>query len=239
MERVTALVSNVSEHSALKNKFFKNWVARQYSVEKIAIFARNYYEFTRKFPKNLALLISNTDNLKIQVEYSKTLYSECGYGEPQHAHSLLFENFCHDLSKNMGHGDFLSPRLLQQTVTLLDETKNFIEGQKQLYLSESSIAVGAQLALEWQAYGMLSQLYEGARQYKGYWPTDESFHTSCEFFYIHIGAAEKDHQLESLHATYELISSNGKYHELESGFLAHLELITQFWNGIANQMNMQ
>jgi hypothetical protein len=37
-------------------------------------------------------------------------------------------------------------------------------------------------------------LYEGSRQYIDVFETLDEFHEYCEYFYVHIGEAEKDHR---------------------------------------------
>jgi uncharacterized protein len=48
---------------------------------------------------------------------------------------------------------------------------------------------------------MLLKLYEGSRTYAPLWSDPEEFHEACEYFYIHIGEAEKEHKIQSLVST--------------------------------------
>lgn len=236
MSNLTALANSVSTHEALNNKFYDIWMCQKLPIEKIAVFARNYWEFAYRFPEALAVLFLNVNNVIARAEYAKTLYSEMGYGDPKRVHSLLFEEFCKDLSRNLGKEDYLSIENLKKNYCLLPETQSFIDGQKKLYSQEHSIAVGAQLALEWQAYTMVRKLYEGARNYMSVWPHQDAFHESCEFFYVHIGTAEKEHKQESIIAASKIIEEGGSFEDLLLGFYQHLDLIASFWGSIATQI---
>lgn len=237
MNKLLQLVKNIDTHEAVNNRFFEIWVGKKIKIEQIAIFARNYWEFTYRFPESLAILILNADNISARLEYTKTLYSEMGNGHINGVHVLLFENFYKNLSSKLNIPNYLSMDSLVEDLKLLPDTSNFITGQKELYSQEYSIAVGAQLALEWQAYTMVRKLYEGARNYMDLWKNQDEFHEACEFFYVHIGEAEKNHKDESIAAAYKVITSGGDFNKLEYGFTKHLDLIAAFWNGIADEIN--
>jgi len=228
------LVESIQTHEALNNIFFQKWIASPLSIHQVSVFARNYWEVTYKFPKVLALLIANVANTCARAEYTKTLYSEMGNGNTKAVHSILFERFCNDLFKCMGASDYLTIEKLKEDSSLLPETQNLINGQIELYTAQPSIAVGAQLALEWQAYTMIRKLYDGAKNYSTLWPTEDSFHESCEFFYVHIGSAEKEHKKQALLATERIIENDNLFLQMKHGFDKHLDLLAKFWNGIGN-----
>lgn len=236
MNRLSKLIESLNEHEATNNSFYDKWMGGKLSIEQVGVFTRNYREFTYHFPEALALLIANTDNILIRMECTKTLYSEMGNGEQKRVHVVLFDDFCKHLSTHLGSPDYLTKTCLQDKSLLLPETRDFIDGQRELYSGEHSAAVGAQLALEWQAYTMVRKLYEGARNYKDLWNNQDEFHEACEFFYVHIGSAEKEHKIESIHAALELIQAGGSFMQIEAGFKKHLSLIATFWKGIAEKM---
>lgn len=237
MQELEALVKNISYHKALDNVFYNTWIANKLSLKQIGVFVRNYWEFAYRFPEALALLLINTNNVVARAEYAKTLYSEMGYGNPHKIHSVLFESFSIALSSCLGDQSFLQISSLKNEYSLLSSTQNFIDGQKKLYSGNASIAVGAQLALEWQAYTMISKLYEGARNYMRLWPNPEQFHEDCEFFYIHIGTAEKEHKKESIEAATKVIEDGGSFELVKQGYNKHLTLIAEFWEGIAIEIS--
>lgn len=234
IELLNLLVEKVHENEALDNDFYNKWIEAPVSTKIICLFARNYNEFTSCFPGVLAQLIANTKQLSARVEYSKILYSELGNGQLEKAHPILFEKFCNDLLGHMCVPGALNMKDLEKQVPILDGTINLINGEKKLYSGDIFTAVGAQVALEAQAYNMICQLYEGARNYLHLWPNKSSFHESCEFFYAHIGAAEKDHKVEALAAANKIIQTDEELEKAIYGFKKHLELFSNFWKSLIN-----
>jgi pyrroloquinoline quinone (PQQ) biosynthesis protein C len=237
MNNLTCLLGEIHNHPAVNNKFYQKWGVAKLEIEQIAIFARNYWELTYRFPEALATLILNIDDVQTRTEYTKTLYSEMGNGNSKRVHSVLFAEFCKDLAKCLGREHYLTMSNLKTSVFILPETTTLIDWQKKAYSQKYSIAAGAQLALEWQAYTMIRLLYEGARNYKDLWPSEDEFHESCEFFYAHIGAAEKEHKEESIAGVLKIIGTGAQFSEIEYGFKKHLDLIAAFWDAIAFKMD--
>jgi pyrroloquinoline quinone (PQQ) biosynthesis protein C len=235
-EFLASLTRSVYSSDALNNSFYEVWTSRILTIEKLALFVRNYGEFVRRFPEVLATMIASTDNLAARVEYAKTLYSEMGYGEVRAAHSALFDDFFAVLASKLGSKSRVEWYRLLTEQPLLDETSALILGEKRLYSAGESIAAGAQLALEWQAYTMLSRLYEGASQYRSYWEDVDDFHQACEYFYVHLGAAEKNHKQEALRAAVEFDTNLDERQLIISGFDAHLDLFASFWNALGARL---
>jgi len=225
------LLQKITNHPALENAFYREWMARGMSIEELEVFARNYGAWVKSFPDALAILIVTTSNLDAKGEYVKTLYSEMGYGHPNKAHSVLLDGFFKELARKMGQESRLDRERLEMEVELLPSTKDLIEGERELY-SDALKSVGAQLALEWQAYTMLRKLYDGARNYLPLWSDPDEFHEACEYFYTHIGAAEKDHKEESLNAAKRYAVDDRSLARIIEGYHHHLKLISNFWEGL-------
>ena len=236
LNQLESLVKNIKQNSALNNDFYQMWMNVTFSSEQLAIFARNYWEWTYRFPEALAGLVMISPDLETRLEYTKTLYSELGYGDIHRVHSKLFENFYTSLHAKLNHQK-LDMIELKNTYPLLQTTKELINWEKATYSKDLTSASGAQLAIEWQAYTMLRKLYKGACNYEHLWEDKDGFHEICEFFYVHIGSAEKDHKDESIQAAHKLLSQDAPYMVFKSGFDEHLQYITNFWNGIANAIS--
>lgn len=232
---LTELARTVYGSRALNNAFYSAWTARAHPIAAIAVLARNYGHFVRSFPEILATMIMATDSVAARTEYAKTLFSEMGYGQLRAAHSELYDRFFEALSDKLGDPARLS-RAELDPMPLLPETRALVDGEKRLYSSNSARAAGAQLALEWQAYTMLRQLYDGACHYRALWSDADEFHSACEYFYAHIGAAEKEHKLESLNGALELDSDPVAREQIVAGFHEHLALFDQFWTAVAAAM---
>ena len=226
-----ALLTDITNHSALNNEFYREWMTRQLTIDELAIFARNYGEWVKSFPDALAILLVTTDDIDAKTEYVKTLYSEMGYGNPAKVHSVLLNDFFRELVRKTGHEGEMDWERLKNTIDLLPTTRELIQGEQDLY-RDPQMSFGAQLALEWQAYTMLRKLYDGARNYLSLWSNPDEFHEACEYFYAHIGATEKEHKNESLRAVRRYATSEESLKKMTDGYHRHLELIGNFWQGL-------
>lgn len=235
MYELKKLAQSTRQSIAVNNLFFDKWLKSPLTIDEIAVFARNYWEWTFCFPQALAGLLAQTTDIKARVEYTKILFSEMGNGQNNKVHSALFEQFCNQLALKLGHPGYLEIERLKQAFPLLKATQELNRWQRETY-SNSELAIGAQLALEWQAYTMIRKLYDGARNYMHLWENPDDFHEACEFFYVHIGAAEKDHKEESILAAKQLVDKGMAFKSIEEGFCQSLHLIGNFWNDIANYM---
>lgn len=231
------LLREITSDPALENDFYDKWMSEIFSIEQLEVFVRNYGAFVKAFPNAMATLIGTTDDLEAKSEYVKTLYSEMGYGNPTKAHSVLFKVFFNELSKKLGENGRLDPDRLEQEMEMLPTTRELIDGEQELY-SDSQMAFGAQLALEWQAYTMLRKLYDGARNYLPLWSVADEFHEACEYFYTHIGAAEKDHKEESLNAVRRYARDEQSLAPIIDGYHRHLKLFADFWVGLYNAVTI-
>jgi len=225
------LLADITNHPALNNEFYQEWMTRKLTIEELAVFARNYGEWVKSFPDALAILLVTTDDIDAKTEYVKTLYSEMGYGHAEKVHSVLLNNFFKELAGKMGHSGEVEWDRLRQAVELEPATRELVKGEQDLY-RDPQMSFGAQLALEWQAYTMLRKLYDGARNYLPLWSNQDEFHEACEYFYAHIGATEKEHKEESLRAVRRYATSEESLAKMLEGYHQHLRLIHNFWRGL-------
>lgn len=225
-----ALLTDITNHPALNNEFYHEWMTRKLTVEELAVFARNYGEWVKSFPDALAILLVTTQDIDAKTEYVKTLFSEMGYGNSEKVHSVLLNNFFRELVQKIGKGE-VDWDGLQKTIEPAPTTLELIQGEQDLY-RDPQMSFGAQLALEWQAYTMLRKLYDGARNYLPVWSNPDEFHEACEYFYAHIGATEKEHKEESLKAVKRYATSDESLAKMMDGYVRHLELISNFWRGL-------
>lgn len=227
------LLQQITTHPALDNAFYHEWMSRNMAIEELELVARNYGAWVKSFPDALAVLVLSTSDLEAKAEYVKTLYSEMGYGLTSKAHSVLLDAFFEELAGQLGAGSRLARGRLEREIEVLPSTERLIAGERALY-QDGLKSIGAQLALEWQAYTMLRKLYDGARNYLPLWSNPDEFHEACEYFYTHIGAAEKDHKAESLKAVTRYMSDDAALAQILDGYNRHLELISAFWDGLYN-----
>ncbi|SRR5579871_1510596 len=231
-----ALLADITNHPALNNEFYHEWMTRKLTVEELAVFARNYGEWVKSFPDALAILLFTTQDIDAKTEYVKTLFSEMGYGNSEKVHYILLNNFFKELVRKMGHESDMDWESLQKNVDLIPTTQELVQGEQDLY-RDPQMSFGAQLALEWQAYTMLRKLYDGARNYLPLWDNPDEFHEACEYFYAHIGATEKEHKQESLKAVKRYATSEESLAKMMEGYQRHLDLIFNFWRGLYHALN--
>lgn len=237
MMSLEQLTERIGESPALNNPFYDNWISRRFDIGELEVFARNYGEWVKSFPDTLAVLFFSTDDLNAKTEYVNTLHSEMGYGNPKKVHWRLLDTFFGELSSKLGYDGQLNRDRLESEISLLPSTRKLIGEERRLYGEESrEVAVGAQMALEWQAYTMLRKLYEGARNYKELWQNQDEFHEACEYFYAHIGEAEKEHKKESLNAARQYATDERRIVEIIRGYNEHLDLIAGFWTGVHEEL---
>lgn len=225
------LLGEITSQPALENDFYRKWMAESFGIEELEVFARNYGAWVKSFPDSIAILVTATHDIDAKSEYVKTLYSEMGYGNPTKAHSVLLTLFFNELSNKLGANGRLDPERLEREFEMLPTTRGLIDGEQELY-GDEEMSFGAQLALEWQAYTMLRKLYDGARNYLPLWSNPDEFHEACEYFYTHIGAAEKDHKEESLNAVRRYAKDEQSLARIIDGYHKHLNLIAEFWLGL-------
>jgi pyrroloquinoline quinone (PQQ) biosynthesis protein C len=230
------LLADITNHPALNNEFYHEWMTRKLTVEELAVFAKNYGEWVKSFPDALAILLVTTQDIDAKTEYVKTLFSEMGYGNSEKVHCILLNNFFKQLVQKVRHESDTDWESLQKSVDLIPTTQELIQGEQELY-RDPQMSFGAQLALEWQAYTMLRKLYDGARNYLPLWNNPDEFHEACEYFYAHIGATEKEHKQESLKAVKRYATSEESLAKMIDGYQRHLDLIFNFWRGLYHALN--
>ncbi|GAB3625543.1 hypothetical protein PTE30175_02709 [Pandoraea terrae] len=229
---ITSLANTVFSHEALNNRFYETWIDNMLPPEHFEVFARNYLARTSNTATMVALSLISTDDLDARVEIAKNLHSEYGYGNPEKAHLNLLKSFLFNtLSRMHGH-DYREERL--NTVPILPSTKDFICLQRELYTDKgrASRVMGTLLAQEWLAYSMLTRLYEGARNYQHLFETNDEFHESCEYFYVHIGEAEKSHKVQAIVSASRECACDDDFENMSQGFHQFLEITARYWNAI-------
>src|SRR5437016_3389443 len=128
-----ALLADITNHPALNNDFYREWMTRRFTIDELAVFARNYGAWVKAFPDALAILLVTTDDVDAKTEYVKTLYSEMGYGNSEKVHSALLSNFFDELVRKMDHDDAAHWHSLQKSFELLPATQQLIRGEQDLY----------------------------------------------------------------------------------------------------------
>jgi pyrroloquinoline quinone (PQQ) biosynthesis protein C len=225
-ERIRELTRGMTEHPALKNPFYALWMADALPAAQVEVFARNFYARVRRTPERIALAFLHMDDLAARAETVENLYDEMGHGDARKVHSVILREFFEALLSRL-HGRPVSFEDIE--APLLPSTIRLIEGGEKVFSSpHPQEACGALLAQEWHAYPQLVYLYEGTRNYRHLFGVEE-FHEHCEYFYLHIGATEKEHKVHSLSTAARACRTEADLRHLEQGFTTYLDLLAENW----------
>ncbi|MDL4775358.1 MULTISPECIES: iron-containing redox enzyme family protein [Thermomonosporaceae] len=231
---VRELAAAVHRSPALDNDFYRLWASAPLPYPQVETFAREFYARTVNTSVMVALSVLHTDDLAARVECVKNLYSEYGNGDPAKAHLLLLERFLTDLLTRLRGAPFTVDEL--RAAEPLASTRAFGKGQRALFTdSDQRVVQGALLGQEHLAYSMLVRLYEGVRNYKHLYGEDE-FHEECEYFYVHIGEAEKEHKAEAIVSAAAVCHGDDDLDRVREGFDGFLGLTADYWTGVHEAM---
>ncbi|MGY3847850.1 iron-containing redox enzyme family protein [Streptomyces hydrogenans] len=228
------MATPVPSREALNNEFYSRWMGGPLAHPEVRVFAEQYLACTVNTSVMVALVL-NTSDLKARVECVKDLHSEYGNGDASKAHLVLPEGFLGDLLTGI-EGFSVSAEEVGGTLAL-STTQAFSSGQRALFESDDQRVVqGALSAQEHLAYSMLTRLHEDVREYEGVYETDDDFHGACEYFYAHIGEAEKDHKAQAVTSTAEVCRDEGDLAVVTEGFTGCVTLTAEYWRGDASEM---
>ena len=231
---VRDLAATTHRHPALDNDFYRHWRSGSLPYGQVEVFAREFYARTVNTSVMVALSVLHTQDLAARVECVKNLYSEYGNGDASKAHLLLLEEFLTGLLTRLGGKEVDADTL--RNAEPLATTTAFSAGQRSLFTDDDQRVVqGALLGQEHLAYSMLVRLYEGVRNYKDLYGEDE-FHECCEYFYLHIGEAEKEHKEQAVVSAAQVCRSDGDFARVREGFDGFLDLTAGYWAGVHGAM---
>lgn len=231
---VRDLAAAIRKHPALDNAFYQHWQSGPLPLEQVEVFAHEFYARTVNTSVMVALSVLHTEDLAARVECVKNLYSEYGNGDPAKAHLLLLEQFLADLLTRLGDRDVQPGDL--RAGDPLPSTTAFSAGQRALFTDgDQRVVQGALLGQEHLAYSMLVRLYEGVRSYKHLYGEDE-FHEACEYFYVHIGEAEKEHKEQAVISAAQVCRDDADLDRVREGFNGFLDLTADYWAGVHDAM---
>ncbi|EJN27859.1 hypothetical protein PMI36_00442 [Pseudomonas sp. GM79] len=236
--KIQSLAESALTHEALNNAFYQRWMGGSLSLGDVEVFARNYLTRIRQTSHMDALSFLGTFVLHAQVDVVKNLYTKMRDDNPEKTFALL-ESYLIDLLSRLADRPYSMDELM--ALPVLDSTCTFSREQLSLYTdgghnNNPRHVLGTLLAQEWLAYSMLTRLYEGARNYQHLYANNDDFHEHCEYFYIHIGDAEKEHKIQAVKAATQECTTDQHIEEVSASFNRFLVITEQYWNGIAHAM---
>ncbi|MGB9278925.1 MAG: iron-containing redox enzyme family protein [Pseudonocardiaceae bacterium] len=228
-ECVRGLVGGIPDHPAISNEFYDRRTPAAAGVR------RTVHGSYMNASVMVALSVLNTENLEARVECVRNLYSEYGNGDASKAHLVPLENFFADMLSRASGATVTSADM--HAAERLPTTAAFSAGQRELFTSDDQRTVqGALMAQEHLAYSTLNRLYEGTRNYKHLYDNDDAFHEACEYFYIHIGEAEKEHKAEAIAPASAVCQSEADFDVVAAGFNRFMDLTARYWAGVNTAM---
>lgn len=232
IEEIDELAKSVFTHGALTNCFYKKWMKTELTDKQLIVFAINYFARVHATTHRLSLALSCIDDWVSRNEILHNLTDELGHGVNDNIHVLVLYRWINSLCIKLRLQKFDS---IYKDNNILSETKTFIAITNQLCSSGKLQACGAILAQEWHGYSQLGLLYEGFRNYKHYYENDE-FHDVSEYFYIHLGRAEKEHKLQAIRIASRNCHSEHDFQIIQNSFKQYLVLLEEFWCAIYREI---
>lgn len=225
--RIRTLAERSSKHRALNNGFYDLWMAKRLPVEAVEIVARNFFARVSRTPDRIALAFLGMTDPAARAMTVRNLSDEMGDGDSLRIHSVLLRTFLEELLSRLRSMpvflDEIDAPLLPSTLQLISE------GEKLFGNANPHVATGALLAQEWHAYPQLVFLYEGVRNYRDDFDSLQQFHEACEYFYLHLGATEKEHRVDALSTAVQSCSCAEDVEAIEEGFHAYLDMLAANW----------
>jgi pyrroloquinoline quinone (PQQ) biosynthesis protein C len=235
LAEIKKLTDKLKSHRALDNGFYRLWMSEQLSGPQLRVFANNYYHRIYPTVDRLARAFVVTEDLVSRAAFVQNINDELGDGDANGAHVRLLARWLDGLLKACTGEGFDVNR---SDADLLPATRRLTEQSLKLCSSSAPAANGAILAQEWHAYMQLVNIYEGFRNYLSCYDL-EDFHNQSEYFYIHIGWAEKEHKEQSILTAARSCKSASDIAELGEAYLTMLDLIADFWDALHDAIRVE
>jgi len=220
--------AEVLQHGAINNSYLSRFTTGALTDEELRIFALEFYNFARFFPKILVAQLVNTEDEAVADELTQVLYSELGDGCTKRRHELLYRDFLRSIGIDVHEA---------MAGAMLPSTRAYIDGMEQLYSSGNHTkALGASFGLENMAITMWDHLIPGLEKLRRERVpvmdlTYFTFHRELES--THEEAMAK--AVSAIDAAPGLVSgglSPAESDAFRSGMLTVLDYLEGFWKGL-------
>ncbi|CAM3703358.1 hypothetical protein TSOC111612_10015 [Tsukamurella ocularis] len=227
---VRSLAESVAQSRAADNDFYRLWMTTRLLPAQVELFAVNFHAHVAPTVDRLTQTFVRPHDVEARAETIENIFDEMGHGHADQVHAALAERFLDSLLTAVNDGR--PTRLAEATAPVLPTTRRLIDEGMDLFASDVHTSLGALMAQEWHAYTHLVKLYEGVRLYRDGYQDLDSFHEHCEFFYLHIGSAEKEHKIQSLASTARVCDTPEALAAMTSGLNRYLQLLEEYWTGL-------
>lgn len=228
--RLNHLAETVYTHAALCNRFYAIWRSERLHRADFERFAVNYFARVYATTTRLSIALSSIQDWESRIELLHNLSDELGHGVKENVHVLVLFRWLYSLHRALGGvEDFRD--ILEQSRPLAT-TRRFIDETNEICRAGPREAAGILLAQEWNGYTQIAYLLDGFAQYRSLYEP-RHFHDVCEYFYVHLGRAEKEHQVQASCIAARHCHSEEDFAVIASSFNTYLDRLSDFWNGIA------
>ena len=216
-------------HGAINNSYLDRFQTGGLTNDELHLFAVEFYNFARFFPKILVAQLVNTEDEAVADELTHVLYSELGDGATRKRHELLYRDFLRSIHVDIHEA---------MTRPMLPSTQAYIEGMERLYSSGNhAMALGASFGLENMAITMWDHLIPGLSELKstrfpGMDMTYFTFHRELEA--THEDAMEKAVAAAERAASGMSVQERTDFHR---GVKAVLDYLEGFWLGLEKKVS--
>ncbi len=212
------LEEEIREHPALTHPFLEKFRQGKLSLDRIRIFARQYYLYSRWFGRYLSAVVANIPDERPRAFLIKNLYQEYGEGNPANSHPAVFRCFMKALrldSREVEEGEPLpETRLFIHEYLFTCREGHFLEALGAMGLGTESIV----------PY-IYRPIYEGLKKE----PTLNE--EDIEFFPIHM-TLDIEHSANIKEALLEYAERQENQKLIRQGAMNALSARTVLWNGL-------
>jgi pyrroloquinoline quinone (PQQ) biosynthesis protein C len=231
LQRIGELIELPQAKRIFDNRFYGEWLGTDFSADEFAVFAVNYYHRVYATTRRISIAMETIDDWQSRIQLLHNISDELGHGVEENVHALVVLRWMEGLYGRLGGKS--SFRELVQTTELLPQTERFIQATEDLCRASPRSASGALLAQEWHGYNQIAILLDGFLRYRALYEPIE-FHDSSEYFYVHLGRAEKEHRDQAITIAGRHCQTEADFDDVRAAFFAYLGLLAEFWDAIAD-----
>lgn len=230
LARLDALANTVFRHPAMNNAFYGEWRTRRFSLQEFHIFSTNYFRRVYATPTRISIALTTIQDWISRIELLHNLTDELGEGTAANVHVLVLFRWLDALNSALGCAE--PYRNVLDRSTPLPATQRFIDETNAMCGKSPQHAAGALLAQEWHGYTQIAYLLDGFQNYRHLFGVHD-FHDACEYFYVHLGRAEKEHRTQSSVIAARNCQTDQDFAIVEAAFNGYLDLLYSFWESIS------
>lgn len=212
------LEEEIRAHPALHHPFLEKFRQGKLSLDRIRIFARQYYLYSRWFGRYVAAIIANIPDERPRAFLIKNLYQEYGEEDPANTHPAIFRRFMDALR--------LDPNEVEETEPL-PETRLFIH--EYLFTCRNGHFIEALGAMGPGTESIVPYIYRPI--YEGLKKEPSLKEDDIEFFSLHM-TLDVEHSANIKEALLQYAEKEQNQKLIKQGAIAALSARTVLWNGL-------